>query len=141
MTDCFQHTSNWVRGRVFLSVRIRASLRFKRILCFVLIDVRYFRIPLGVRLTQVEDHWVRRLLLFCCCELLLWEFNKCGRRQFENQEEWISAFESRYQATDSECCSRLISPNMFWRGFWMCRTVAAYPDCCYELYKFSNSSY
>jgi hypothetical protein len=34
-----------------VSARIRAGSRFKRFLCFVLIDVRWFRVP------QVEDHW------------------------------------------------------------------------------------
>jgi hypothetical protein len=36
---------------------IRAGSRFKRFLCFVLINVRCFRVPPGVRVPQVEDHW------------------------------------------------------------------------------------
>jgi hypothetical protein len=34
-----------VRGRIFVSARIIAGSRFKRFLCFVLIDVRCFRLP------------------------------------------------------------------------------------------------
>jgi hypothetical protein len=36
-----------------MSAGIRAGSRFKRFLCFVLTDVRYFRLP------HVEDHWSR----------------------------------------------------------------------------------
>jgi hypothetical protein len=49
-----------------VSARIRAGSRFKRILCFVLIVVKYFRLPCkmslstsGLRVLQVEDHSFR----------------------------------------------------------------------------------
>jgi hypothetical protein len=34
-----------IQGRIIVSVRIRAGSRIKRFLCFVLIDVRCFRVP------------------------------------------------------------------------------------------------
>jgi hypothetical protein len=40
-----------------LNARIRASPRFKQLLCFVLSDVRCFCLLPGVRLPQVEDRW------------------------------------------------------------------------------------
>jgi hypothetical protein len=39
-----------------VSARIRAGSRFKRFLCFVLIDVRCFRVPPGICAAQVEQH-------------------------------------------------------------------------------------
>jgi hypothetical protein len=55
---CFWHVSTSVRGRIFVSAKIRASSRFKRFLCFVLIDVRCFRVlPKMSSILQVEDHW------------------------------------------------------------------------------------
>jgi hypothetical protein len=39
-----------------VNARIRAGSRFKRFLWFVLIDVRCFRVPPGIRVPQVEDH-------------------------------------------------------------------------------------
>jgi hypothetical protein len=46
--------------------KIRAGSRFKRVLCFVLIEIRYSLIPSemsspapGVRVPKVEDHWSR----------------------------------------------------------------------------------
>jgi hypothetical protein len=44
-------------GMNVVSARIRAGSRFKRILCFVLIDVRCSRV------VQVEDHWFSGLLI------------------------------------------------------------------------------
>jgi hypothetical protein len=50
--------------KFFVSARIRVGSRFKRVLCFLLIDVRCFGIPLrcllvilGVWVPQVEYHW------------------------------------------------------------------------------------
>jgi hypothetical protein len=48
-----------VRGRLFVSARIRAGSKFKRFLCFVLIDVRCFRLRPGVSVFQDEDHCPR----------------------------------------------------------------------------------
>jgi hypothetical protein len=42
---CFWHASTSIQGRIFVSARIRAGSRFKRFLCFVLIEVRCFRVP------------------------------------------------------------------------------------------------
>jgi hypothetical protein len=58
--------------RILVSARIRADSMFKRFLCFVVIDVKYLRVPqvenlvidvkcllpLGVQVPQVENHWV-----------------------------------------------------------------------------------
>jgi hypothetical protein len=40
-----------------LSARIRAGSRFKRFMCFALIDILCFRLPPEVGVHQVEDHW------------------------------------------------------------------------------------
>jgi hypothetical protein len=48
---CFQCASTSIWWEMFVSARIRAGSRFKRFLCFVLIDVRCLRLP------QVADHW------------------------------------------------------------------------------------
>jgi hypothetical protein len=37
-----------------LSARIRAGSRFKRFLCFVFIDVRQYRVALGIRLPKLK---------------------------------------------------------------------------------------
>jgi hypothetical protein len=46
-----------------LSARIRAGSRFSRFLCFVLIDVRCFRVIAkmfsGISITQVEYQWFK----------------------------------------------------------------------------------
>jgi hypothetical protein len=47
---CLWHAITSVWGQILVSAMIRADTRFKRFLCFVLIDVRCFRVP------QVEDH-------------------------------------------------------------------------------------
>jgi hypothetical protein len=41
---CFWHASTSIRGQIFVSARIRAGSRFNRFLCFILIDVRCFRV-------------------------------------------------------------------------------------------------
>jgi hypothetical protein len=69
MTACFWHASTQIRGRIFVSARIRTGSRFKRFLCFVLINVRCFRVPsevssrypAGTR-TQVVYHAVGNAL-------------------------------------------------------------------------------
>jgi hypothetical protein len=43
--SCFLHARTSIRGRIFLSARIRSGPRFKRFPCFVLIDLRCFRLP------------------------------------------------------------------------------------------------
>jgi hypothetical protein len=46
---CFWNGSIWIRGRIFVSARIRADSNFKRSLCFVLMDViRWFRLPFKI---------------------------------------------------------------------------------------------
>jgi hypothetical protein len=42
---CFWHASTSLRGRIFVSGKIRAGLRLKRFLCFVLTDISCFRLP------------------------------------------------------------------------------------------------
>jgi hypothetical protein len=42
-----------------MSARIRAGSMFSRFLCFVLSDVRGFRVSPGVRIPQFEDHCTR----------------------------------------------------------------------------------
>jgi hypothetical protein len=46
-----------------LSARIRAGPRFKQFLRCVLINVRCFRVPPGVRIPQVEYHFHSGILL------------------------------------------------------------------------------
>jgi hypothetical protein len=46
-----------ILGRIFVNARIRAGSSFKWFLCLGLIDVRCFRLPLGVRIPQVEGVW------------------------------------------------------------------------------------
>jgi hypothetical protein len=60
--SCCWQASNSIQGRIFMSARIRSNSRFKRFLCSILIDIRCFRLPLGVRVPQVEYH---------CCRLSL----------------------------------------------------------------------
>jgi hypothetical protein len=43
---CIRRVSASVRRLIFVSVRIRACSEFKRFLCFVLIEVMCFRVPL-----------------------------------------------------------------------------------------------
>jgi hypothetical protein len=57
---CFWHASTSVRGRIFVSARIRGGSRLKRLVCFVLIDVRCFRVPPEKSLHAIEDHWSRK---------------------------------------------------------------------------------
>jgi hypothetical protein len=64
------HASTAIRRRTFACARIRAGSRFKRFLCFVLIAERCFRVPLrcsrippGVLVPQIEDHYPRIPLL------------------------------------------------------------------------------
>jgi hypothetical protein len=59
----FWDASISVRGRIFVSAKIRPGWRFKRFLCFVSIVVRYFRIPRnissrtpGERIPQLDHH-------------------------------------------------------------------------------------
>jgi hypothetical protein len=59
MTElCFWHASTSIRGRIFVSARITAGFRFKRFLCFGLIDVRWFRI---LPKTGSRTCWVTRI--------------------------------------------------------------------------------
>jgi hypothetical protein len=44
-------------GRIFLSAKIKAFSRFKRFLCFNMIDVRCLRIIPWVHKLHVEHHW------------------------------------------------------------------------------------
>jgi hypothetical protein len=44
-----------------VSARIRAGSRFKRFLCFILIDVRCFRVLSGVRVPQLKTSGLHRL--------------------------------------------------------------------------------
>jgi hypothetical protein len=56
MKVCFWHASTSVLGLIFVSVRIRTSLRFKTFLCFILVSgtpLRCLHIPQG------EYHWYR----------------------------------------------------------------------------------
>jgi hypothetical protein len=46
-----------------LSTRIRADSRFKRLQCFILIDISCLRVPTGLRVPQVEDHWLGLTIL------------------------------------------------------------------------------
>jgi hypothetical protein len=51
------------RGRIVVIARIRAGLRFKRFLCFVLIGVKMFSRTHGRRVPQAENHCSRDLAL------------------------------------------------------------------------------
>jgi hypothetical protein len=42
-----------------VSARFRDGSKFKRFLCFILVDIRYIRLPPGVRISQVEYHCFR----------------------------------------------------------------------------------
>jgi hypothetical protein len=44
------------RRRIFVSAKIRAGSRFKRFLCFILIYITSFSVPLGVCVPQVKYH-------------------------------------------------------------------------------------
>jgi hypothetical protein len=46
-----------------VTARIRAGSVFMRVLCFVLIDVRCFRVPPGVRVPQVGGHCSKEMSL------------------------------------------------------------------------------
>jgi hypothetical protein len=74
-------------GTNLVSARIRACSGFKRFLCFVLIDVRCFRVlrkrvfayPPVVRVAQVEDQWNRRLLVWNLTNVQCWTWHICKR--------------------------------------------------------------
>jgi hypothetical protein len=60
MTDnFFWHASTSIRGRIFVSARIRADYKLKWFLCFILIDVTLFRVTLKMSSLTLEDTYSR----------------------------------------------------------------------------------